>query len=199
MAQNRGTTENQNRSAQPQQGAERSGRRGTSLATRRDPFDVFGGGPYGLIRRMQEDFDRMFSSFGGGRAVPSALGGAEADWAPALEVFQRGNDLVVRAEVPGLSREELSVEIGDDELTISGERKQEREEEREGIYRSERSYGRFCRVIPLPEGALADGAKADFRDGVLEIVVPTPPQEVRRGRRIEIGQGRQEKSSDQKA
>jgi HSP20 family protein len=199
MAQNRGSTENQGRSTQQQPGMERSGRRSASLATRRDPFDVFGGGPFGLMRRMQEDFDRIFSSFGGGRAVPSGLAGLEADWAPAIEVFQRGNDLVVRAEVPGLSREDLSVEIGDDELTVSGERKQEREDEHEGIYRSERSYGRFCRVIPLPEGALADNAKADFRDGILEIIVPTPPQEVRRGRRIEIGQGRQEKGSDQKA
>ena len=78
------------------------------------------------------------------------------------------------------------VEIRDDALVIEGERKQEREEEREGLYRNERVYGSFYRTIPLPEGTIADSAKATFKNGVLEVVLQAPPQEVSRGRRLEI-------------
>jgi HSP20 family protein len=124
----------------------------------------------------------------GGRHWPGALEKSRAEWAPAIEAFQRGNEFVVRADVPGLSRDDLSVEIGDDALTIQGERKYDHQEEREGVFRSERSYGSFYRVVPLPEGAVSDSAKANFKDGVLEVVLQAPSHEVRRGRRIEIGQ-----------
>lgn len=187
-------TREMERKDQRQEKGERSIERGGSLS-RREPLDIFGSSPFSLMRRMQEDFDRMFSGFGFGRglpALPEAFG--RADWIPAVDVFQRGNELVIRADVPGMSREDLSVEIGENALTISGERKSDREEEREGVFRSERSYGSFCRVIALPEGAVADNAKANFKDGVLEVVVPTPPQEVQRGRRIEIGQDTSQKT-----
>jgi HSP20 family protein len=184
---------------QESSGLERSRRQGSQLSTRRDPFDFFGAGPFALMRRMQDEIDRMFGSFGMSREWP-AFGRetAAATWAPPVEAFQRGNELVVRADVPGLSRDDLSVEIGEDSLTISGERKQDRQEEHEGVFRSERSYGSFCRVIPLPEGAVADSAKATFKDGVLEVVLQTPPQEVRRGRRVEIGQESTDKSAQKR-
>ena len=188
-------TESRSEERQGERGLQRPGGARADISTRRDPFDIFGSGPFAMMRRMQDDIDRIFGGFGTGRGLSPFFGATErADWAPAIDVFQRGNDLVVRADVPGLSPENLSVEIGDDALTISGERKSDREEEREGVFRSERSYGSFCRVIPLPEGAVADSAKADFKDGVLEVVIPTPPQEVRRGRRIEIGQESTEKA-----
>lgn len=168
-----------------QRGLQRPGRR--ELA--REPFDVFGSGPFSLMRRMQEDMDRLFGSFGFGREWPSVFGERErGEWWPAIDAFQRGNEFVVRADVPGLKREDLAVEIGEDAITISGERKHEEEEEREGLYRRERAYGRFSRVIPLPEGAVADSAKANFRDGVLEVTVQAPSEEVRRGRKIEISE-----------
>ena len=88
--------------------------------------------------------------------------------------------------MPGLSREDLTVEIGDDQLIIQGERKSDHQEERDGVFRSERRYGTFYRAVPLPEGALSESAKANFKDGVLEVVVQAPPREVTRGRRIEI-------------
>jgi HSP20 family protein len=78
------------------------------------------------------------------------------------------------------------VDINDNVLTIQGERKQEHEEERDGWYRNERSFGSFHRAIPLPEGTIADSAKATFKDGVLEVVLQAPPREVSRGRRVEI-------------
>ena len=155
---------------------------------RRDPFELLSS-PFSLFRRMQEDMDRVFSGFGMGRGLMSPFGEQGGDWAPAIEAFQRGNEFVVRADVPGLSRDDLTVEVGEDALTIQGERKYDHEEEHEGVYRSERSYGSFYRVVPLPEGAVADSAKADFANGVLEVVVQAPSHEVRRGRKVEIGAG----------
>ena len=87
-----------------------------------------------------------------------------------------------------MKRDEVSVDITDDAVTIQGERKREKEEEREGYYRSERSYGSFCRVVPLPEGAITEQAKATFKDGVLEIAMPAPPTSTK-GRRLEIAEG----------
>jgi HSP20 family protein len=185
------------RSTQPRSGqTEDQGslqRREGTLADRlrrRDPFDIFDVGPFSLMRRMQEDMNRIFGNIWGTRHQwPSFWGeGERSEWMPAVEAFHRGNEFVVRADVPGLTRDDLSVEIGDDALTIQGERKYDREEEREGVFTSERGYGTFRRVIPLPEGAVSESAKANFKDGVLEIVIQAPSQEVRRGRRIEIDQ-----------
>jgi HSP20 family protein len=163
------------------------GRR-SSLA-RREPFGFWGGSPFSsLFQRWSDDMDRLFEDFGFGSRSLSPARGAGI-WSPQVEVFQRGNDLIVRADLPGLSKDDVRVQISDDVLTIEGERKQEHEEEREGGYRSELSYGRFSRTIPLPEGTIADSAKATFKNGVLEIVLQAPPQEVSRGRRLEISEG----------
>jgi HSP20 family protein len=158
--------------------------------------------PLDLFERFADEVDRIFEDFGFGRAglaprtgrglLPSPWRGATAEsgtWAPEIEVFHRGNDLVVRTDLPGLSKDDVKVDVTDDRIIIQGERKREHEEEREGFYRSERSYGSFTRVVPLPEGAITEQAKASFKDGVLEITMPAPPEEVRRGRRLEIGEG----------
>jgi HSP20 family protein len=144
--------------------------------------------PFGMMQRFADEVDRMFEDFGFGRrfglsshASPTGMSGV---WAPEIEVFQKGDQLTIRADLPGLKKDEVSVDIADSALTIHGERKREHEEEREGVYRSERSYGSFYRTIPLPEGAITEQAKAQFRDGVLEITLPTPPAS--KGRRLEI-------------
>jgi HSP20 family protein len=85
-----------------------------------------------------------------------------------------------------MTRQDLTVEVGDDALTIRGERRREFEEDREGVFWSERSYGSFSRMIPLPPGAIADSAKASFNNGILEVVMQAPSSEARRGRRIDI-------------
>ena len=110
-------------------------------------------------------------------------------WTPQVEVFQRDGELVVRADLPGMNRNDINVDVAEDRITLQGERKREHEEERQGVFRSERSYGTFYREILLPQGAITDQAKASFRDGVLEITVPTPPESTRRGRRLEISEG----------
>lgn len=166
-------------------------REGGRLA-RREPTASLS--PFGMFERFADEIDRVFDDFGferhwlrprGWLRAPSRGFGAEI-WRPQVDVFQRKNELVVRADLPGLKREDVSVEVTEDGLTISGERREEREEEREGVYRSERSYGSFHRVVPLPEGAMADQAKATFKDGVLEVTMPAPPEQVTRGRRLEI-------------
>jgi len=158
--------------------------------------------PFTMMRRMMDDMDRMFENVGVGRGLGlspwravdeldaltqlPALAQTTALWAPAIEVFERGNDLVVRADLPGLSKDDVNVEVENGVLTISGERRAEQEENREGFYRSERIYGAFSRSIALPEGVNEDQVKATFKDGVLEVTIPKPSQEQRGGRRIDV-------------
>jgi HSP20 family protein len=174
------------------------GRGSTAALQARSPFGrmgvPFGVSPFSLMRRVIEDMDRMFEDFrGGGRALGGGLpfgdidvqrGGLPAVWTPAIEVVERDGQLVVRADLPGLRPEDVRIEVADGSLIIEGERRSEVEVEEEGVYRSERVYGRFSRVIPLPEGADLDKAQARFENGVLEVSVPLPEQA--RRRRIDI-------------
>jgi HSP20 family protein len=155
--------------------------------------------PFSLMRRMAEDMDRIFEDFGfgpslgvapfltpsigQGRGLSSAPLGA---WAPQLETFRKGNNLVVRADLPGLRKEDVNVEIDDGMLTISGHRAEEQVEDRDDFYRSERSYGEFFRALPLPEGVTGDACQATFKDGVLEVTLPLPKQPERKARRVEV-------------
>jgi HSP20 family protein len=150
-----------------------------------------GGGPFRSLQRFADEMDRLFDDFGLGRwgTAPQWRGAPSELWAPDIEVFQKDDQLVIKADLPGLSKDEVSVDITDDSVTIEGERKAEREDEREGYYRSERSYGSFRRVISLPEGAITDQAKATFRNGVLEVTLPAPPAAATKGRRLEITEG----------
>jgi HSP20 family protein len=146
--------------------------------------------PFSMVERFADEMDRIFDDFGFGRVRARhpwrGMPFGEELWSPDVEVFHRGSELVVRADLPGLRKEDVKVDVTENQLSIEGERQRQHEEEREGVYRSERSYGRFSRVIPLPEGVIADQAKATFKDGVLEITMPAPPEQARRGRRLEI-------------
>ncbi len=149
---------------------------------------AFMSNPFGFMRRMTEEMNRIFESAGMGAPLApfSSQQGGMGTWMPQVEVQQRNNELIVRADLPGLKRDDVTVEVDDGVLTLSGERRQEEQEEREGFYRSERSYGSFYRAIPLPEGVKEDDISASFGDGVLEVRVPVPEQQQRRGRRVEI-------------
>ncbi len=146
--------------------------------------------PFRAMQRMADEMERLFDDFGFGRRWlgPSWRETGGELWAPEVEVFQKNHELTIRADLPGLKREDVTVDITDNDVTIQGERKHEKEEEREGYYRTERGYGSFCRVIPLPEGAISEQAKANFKDGVLEITMPAPPAS--KGRRLEIAEAK---------
>jgi len=173
---------------------------------RRQPSTASGygasGSPFSLMRRMAEDMDRLFEDFGFGlpgfalspvlssgatpRRGGSASGFARTGWMPPIETFRRGDKLVVRADLPGLRKEDVSVEIDDGVLTIAGERSEEDTEDREGYYHSERSYGQFQRSLVLPEGVTGDSCDATFKDGVLEVTIPVPKQAERSAKKVTI-------------
>lgn len=111
--------------------------------------------------------------------------GFDLTW-PQIDLFESNGEFVIRADVPGLKKEDLHVEITDNELVISGERRDEREEHKGEFYRSERSYGRFERRIALPEGTNADSVSSTFNNGILEVRMKAPEQQTKRGRRVEI-------------
>jgi HSP20 family protein len=135
-----------------------------------------------LLRRLSRDIDTFFDRFGLDRPLTLST---EFAWTPDLEVFEKGNEFIVKADVPGMKREDIKVELTDNELTISGERKMEKEEKEKGFYRTERSYGSFFRTITLPEGVKTKDAKAVVRDGVLEVKMPMAKIEETK-RRLEI-------------
>jgi HSP20 family protein len=128
---------------------------------------LFGVNPFALMRQFTEDMDRIYGQ------APRATAEGRA-WSPAIEVNEKEGKLLVTAELPGLKKEDVKVHIDGDALVVEGERKQEKEEKREGYYHSERSYGKFYRSILLPEGAKTDQVAAQFNNGVLEVTVPIP-------------------------
>lgn len=144
--------------------------------------------PFAMMRRFADEMDRLFGTSSLLPRFARPWEGREADegaWLPSIEVAERGGKLVVRADLPGLRKEDVKVEVRDDALCIGGERRQEREEKGKGFWRSERSYGRFYREVPLPEGTDPEQATASFKDGVLEVTVPAPPRPAK-GRRVPV-------------
>jgi HSP20 family protein len=133
------------------------------------PGAVLSMSPFELMRRFTDELDRAFEGLG----IARGFGAGEIEaWTPSVEVFQQDNNLVVRAELPGMDPGDVRVEMTDGGLIIEGERRREREERLESGYRSEIEYGRFYRLIPLPEGANVDQAQARLNNGVLEVMIP---------------------------
>src|SRR5215510_6236363 len=161
------------------------------------PGAVLSMSPFELMRRFTDELDRAFEGLG----IARGAGGGEIQmWTPSVEVFERDNNLVVRAELPGLDKDDVRVELTDDGLVIEGERKREHEERLEGGYRSEIEYGRFYRMIPLPEGVNVDQAQARLNNGVLEVAIPMA--EERRRRRsipVETGAGQAAQTAGEQA
>src|SRR5689334_11199830 len=120
------------------------------------------GNPFQMMRRFSKDMERLFGDFGGFNFpnffqtdfAPFRMEFDKGEWMPQIEVVQINGQFKVRADLPGVTKDDVKVEVTDNLLTISGERKEEKEQKRKGFYRSERSYGSFYRQIPLPEGAM---------------------------------------------
>lgn len=157
------------------------------------------GSPFAWMRRFAEEMDHLFEDFGlgFGRRVPSFVtrghellrreaGLVPVDWSLRVDVLRREDQLIVRADLPGVTKDDVTIEVTDDALTIRGERKEEKEERRQGYRYRERSYGYFYRTLPLPEGVDTAKATAEFDNGVLEVVIPVPKGPEMQTRRLEI-------------
>jgi HSP20 family molecular chaperone IbpA len=145
--------------------------------------------PMVMMRKMSDEMDQLFERFlGRPMAFRLGQGGTAGKWMPTIDIAQRGNQLVVCADLPGVKKEDVKIEIKQGKLILEGERSLPSAERAQSAFRrSERNYGAFYRMIPLPEGVEAEQANASMREGVLEITLPLPPQEAQQGKRIEIG------------
>jgi HSP20 family protein len=140
------------------------------------------------LATIQTEMNRLFNTFfepsngtNGSSATPTRR------WIPAMDLVETEEDFVLRADLPGLSEGDVNIELEDNVLTISGERKAEHEERKEGYYRVERASGVFSRTLTLPEGVEPDRVKANFDRGVLEVRIPKPEQ--RKPRKVTISAG----------
>ena len=145
--------------------------------------------PFSELSRMEREMERMFGDFFSrpwfGLKLPERLreiGFRE----PAIEVYEEKDDVVVKAEIPGIKKEELEVNITDDLLTIKGQKKKEEEVKEKGYYYSERSFGSFERSIEIPRPVHSDKARASFKDGVLEVRIPKTEEAKRKEVKLRV-------------
>jgi HSP20 family protein len=148
--------------------------------------------PFEAMSRLEQDMERMFHEFW--RRPFSSLWEPERWWPsraltlqmPAVDVYEEKDDVVVKAEVPGLSKEDLDVTLTESTVTIKGEKKKEEEIKEKNYYRSERSWGNFSRSVELPAQVKTDQAKASFKDGILEIRLPKTEEAKQKTTKVKI-------------
>ena len=143
--------------------------------------------PFSWFSEMDADFDRFF----GDRRFPmpsmrSLRRGMPEMPVPKVDIFQREGSIVVKAELPGVKKDDVSVEMDGHDLVIQGKREEKSETKDENYYRMERSSGSFYRRIPLPEGVRDDNVDASYTDGVLEVVIPRPQETAPASKKIEL-------------
>jgi HSP20 family protein len=134
--------------------------------------------PVGMLRQATAEIDRMFNQEYRWPALAHRILAKAATWYPEIDVLEEEHGLVVKADLPGMKKDDVKVEVIDGQLTIAGERKTVTDEKKHSFYRCERAYGSFYRTIPLPAGIAVDDVTAAFADGVLEVRVPLPPPAV---------------------
>jgi HSP20 family protein len=141
--------------------------------------------PFRTLERLADEVTRILDDFGLGRGVARVPAPNDLiTWAPRADLTQHKDELVIRIDLPGIDKNNVKVNVTEDAVSVQGERHRAQEEERDGVFRSERDYGAFSRTIALPPGAITDQAKASFNNGVLEIRMPAAPKP--EGRQIEI-------------
>jgi HSP20 family protein len=135
--------------------------------------------PFRELRGLHDEMNRLFSG-------PQAERGefARGAWSPSVDIFEDENRLIVEAELPGMNREDFEISVENNVLTLKGERKFEKKTEGDNYHRVERSYGAFTRQFTLPQTITAEGATADFDNGVLRVALPK--REETKARKIEI-------------
>ena len=143
--------------------------------------------PVRELSSLQSEMNRLFNTFFDAPTTGGNGGGGARRWVPSMDLVETDDHFVLRADLPGLAEGDVSIELEDNVLTVSGERKTEHEDKKEGFYRMERSFGQFRRSLTLPEGVDADKIAATFDKGVLEVRIPKP--EERKPRRVAIQVG----------
>lgn len=143
--------------------------------------------PVREIQTVQNEMNRLFNTFFDSPSPNANGASALRRWIPAMDVVETDEHFVLRADLPGVSEDGVSIELDDNVLTISGERKSEHEERREGYYRVERASGSFSRSLTLPEGVDPEAVQANFDNGVLEVRIPKPEQQKPRKVQISVG------------
>jgi HSP20 family protein len=158
-------------------------RRGETGMFRSPWEDPWTASPFSMLRRMQDEMDRWFGGIGGfggfGAGFPQAF-------TPSVDMRETENEVIVKADIPGVEPEDLEVYYTDNALIIRGEMRREEERDERGVHRAERRYGRFERALPLPAEVNRDQIQANFRNGVLEIRLPKTEEGRQRMRRIPI-------------
>ena len=137
--------------------------------------------PLRELSSLQGEMNRLFNT---AFDAPAGGNGGNRRWTPAMDLVETGDHFVLRADLPGMEQSDVTIELEDNVLTVSGERKPEHESKQEGFYRLERAFGSFARSLTLPKGIDPEAVTAEFTNGVLEVRVPKP--EVRKPRKIEI-------------
>jgi HSP20 family protein len=139
--------------------------------------------PIPELRRMREDMDRIFEDFWKAPMLSMRMPEVVA---PAVDVYEKDNNVVVKAELPGLTKDDIEVIATEDSVSLKGEFRKEEEIEEEGFVRRERRFGRFYRTIPMPAAINADMVKASFKDGILEITAPRAEGAKEKERKVAI-------------
>jgi HSP20 family protein len=146
--------------------------------------------PVRELNTIQSEMNRLFNTFFDSPTPGNGAGTHTARrWIPAMDLVETADDFVLRADLPGLTEQDVNIELEDNVLTVSGERKAEHEQRKEGYYRVERSSGSFSRTLTLPEGVDPQSVRASFDRGVLEVQIPKPQQRKPSKVAISVGTG----------
>ncbi|HEU5433006.1 MAG TPA: Hsp20/alpha crystallin family protein [Thermomicrobiales bacterium] len=149
--------------------------------------------PFDLLDEMTNQMARLWGGnlFGGlplslSRSQQQGRGGGAMTNFPRVDIFEKDNQLVVKAELPGVKKQDIDLSVEDGDLIIQAHRHNEQESDQNNVYRMERQSGTFYREIPLPEGVQADKIQASLNDGVLEVDIPMPSQQQTQGQKIQV-------------
>jgi HSP20 family protein len=140
--------------------------------------------PFRELERMRREMDRLWDSFFEER--PQRKIEEFGEWGPSLDLSETKNDLIVKAEVPGIDPKDIDISLNKDILTIKGEKKQEKEEKEENYHFIERSYGAFARSIRLPRDVQTDKINASYKNGVLRVTLPKSEEAKKKEIRIKV-------------
>jgi HSP20 family protein len=133
---------------------------------------------------LKKEMDRLWQEFFGKSYLPERW--EVVEWAPAVDVSETEDEVIVKADLPGVKPEEIEINLVDNVLTIKGEKKRETEEKKENYYRVERYYGSFMRAIQLPSEVDVEKVKAQYKDGVLKVILPKKPEAKKKLIKVEI-------------